>query len=101
MADHVMKQHLVDDIRSVLHQVDELLESTSDASGTSLDAARQRLSNGAENLRGQCRRLQREAGDTARATGRVIKEHPYETAGAGVAMLAIVAGALWLWQRCR
>jgi ElaB/YqjD/DUF883 family membrane-anchored ribosome-binding protein len=96
-----MNKQLVDDLKVVLQEAEELLAATAGASGNTLDAARRKLSDGVDLLRGECAHLQRKAAAAARASGQLVKEHPYETAGAGLTLMAIVAVAVWLWQRPR
>lgn len=101
MGSKDITQQLVNDLKVVLERAEELLETTSDASGESLKAARRKLSKAVKSLGKEWSLLSERAADAARASGRMVKEHPYESAGGGLVLLAVVVGALWLWKRSR
>lgn len=91
-----MNQQLVDDLKVVLQRAEELLETTSDASGERLKAARRKLSKAVKSAGKEWSRLSDRAGDAVRASGQLVKEHPYESAGGGLLLLALVVGVVWL-----
>lgn len=98
MANTYSHQTLVDDLKVVLEQAEDLLGTTAGVSNHKLESARRKLSNSVDGLRDKCGRLQRSTVDIARASGEYVKEHPYETAGASLALLALTAGVLWIWR---
>ncbi|MCU0788077.1 MAG: DUF883 domain-containing protein [Verrucomicrobia bacterium] len=96
-----IEQQLVDDLKVVLQQAEDLLESTTGASGKGLDKAREKLSASMDLLRQRWNQLSEGAADAARATGRVVRDHPVGATGSGLALLAALIGGFWLWQRLR
>jgi ElaB/YqjD/DUF883 family membrane-anchored ribosome-binding protein len=101
MTNTPMKQQLVDELRAVLVQAENLLDTTPDGGDERFKVARQKLSESVDSLQDRWSDLQDTASRAAWASGRVIKEHPYESAGTGVALLGIAVSAVWLWQRSR
>lgn len=102
MSDKHASQQLVDDLKSVLHQAEDLMSATAGSRGEKLEAARRKLADGIASVRAQQERLQDKMSDALRASGRLVKEHPYETAaGGGLALALLVVGVLWLIQRSR
>jgi ElaB/YqjD/DUF883 family membrane-anchored ribosome-binding protein len=97
----MMNEQLVNDLKSVLKEAEALLDATAHQSGGTLKTARQKLGQSVEAVRTQWTRLQDKATDTAAAGGRLVKEHPYETMGAGVLIAAFAAGAYWMWRNSR
>lgn len=96
-----INERLIDDLKAVLQQAEELLEATSGSSGSGLDKAREKLGASVELLRNQWGELSDRAVDAARTSRRIVREHPYETAGGGLALVAAAVGLVWLWQRLR
>lgn len=94
-----LNQQLVDDLRVVLHRAEELLDDTANASGEKAHAARQKLGEASDALRDRWARLQDLTTEAARTSRRVAREHPYETVGTGLAVLAVLGAALYLARR--
>ena len=101
MGNARITQRLEDDLKVVLDRAEDLLELTAGASSEALGAARQGFLEVVESLRDEWKRLPRQASRAARASGRIVREHPYETAGGSLLLLVVVVGAVWLWQRSR
>ena len=96
-----MKQQVVDDLRAVLAQAENLVETSAEAGDERFKMARRKLSESVDSLQDRWSDLQDTASRAARASGRVIKEHPYESVGTGVALLGLAVFGLWLLQRSR
>lgn len=94
-------EQLVDDLKAVLERAEELLESTNGGSGTRYEAAREKLVNGISAIRKAQSEVQKKASAALESSGRFIKEHPYQTAEAGVLAAAFLAGVFWMWRNSR
>jgi len=96
-----MNEQLVDDLRVVLEKAEELLKATEGGSSRKLEVAREKLMQGISTIRNAQSQIQEKAADALKATGRVVKEHPYETAGGGLAVILALLGAILWFQRSR
>jgi ElaB/YqjD/DUF883 family membrane-anchored ribosome-binding protein len=96
-----VERQLATDLKAVLKEAEDLIDSTSGASDEALDMARERLNKTLDSLRSRWNRLESMTTETARAARNTVREHPYETAGAGVLAVAFLAGAFWMWRNSR
>ncbi len=82
-------EKLLQDLRAVVHDGEELLKAGASELSERGMAARERLSAALETAKETRRKLEERARAGARATDRAIREHPYESIGIafGVGML--------------
>jgi len=82
-------EKLLEDLKAVVHDGEELLRATAQDLGERGLAARERLAAALEVAKETRRRLQERAVASAQATGRLIREYPYQSIGIafGVGML--------------
>ena len=82
-------EKLLQDLRAVVHDGEELLKAGASELSEGGMAARERLSAALDAARETRRKLEERAIAGAKATDRVIREHPYESIGIafGVGML--------------
>ena len=82
-------EKLLQDLRAVVHDGEELLKAGASELSERGMAARERLAAALEAAKETRRKLEERALAGARATDRVIREHPYESIGIafGVGML--------------
>ena len=80
---------LVTDLKRVVHDSEELLRATAGVAGDKAHEVRERLSAALEAAKRSCHRIEEKAIEGAKATDRVIREHPYESIGVafGVGLL--------------
>src|SRR5947207_2799597 len=82
-------EKLLQDLRAVVHDGEELLKAGANELSERGSAARERLTAALEVAKDTQRKLQERAAASVRATDRVIREHPYESIG-----IAFGAGVL-------
>ena len=89
MTTQEANQKLTDDLKAVVHDADELLRATAGQAGEKMNEVRGRLSNALASAKATCERLQERTVEAAKATDRVIRDHPYESLGVafGVGLL--------------
>jgi len=80
---------LVTDLKRVVQDSEELLRATAGAAGDKAHELRERLGTALEAAKHTCRRLEDRAIEGAKATDKVIREHPYQSLGVafGVGLL--------------
>ncbi len=85
----VSTDKLVTDLKRVVHDSEELLQASAGAAGDKAHEMRERLSQTLESAKVTCRRLEEKAIEGAKATDKVIREHPYQSIGAafGIGLL--------------
>jgi len=83
-------QRLLEDLKAVVHDGEELLRAGVQDLGERGLAARERLAAALEVAKETRRRLQERAVSSARATDRLIREYPYQSLG-----IAFGAGMLF------
>jgi len=81
MTIHEANQKLAGDLKLVMHDAEDLLKATAEASGENLKEVRKRLALALESAKATCERLQEKTAQAAKATDKVIREHPYEAMG--------------------
>jgi ElaB/YqjD/DUF883 family membrane-anchored ribosome-binding protein len=80
-ANAVSTDKLVTDLKRVVRDSEELLQSSAGAVGEKAHEMRERLAQTLESAKAACRRLEEKAIDAAKATDHVIREHPYPSLG--------------------
>ena len=80
---------LVTDLKRVVQDSEELLRTTAGVAGDKANEVRERLSAALEAAKRSCRRIEERAIEGAKATDKVIREHPYQSIGVafGVGLL--------------
>jgi len=84
---------LVSDLKSVTKDAEELLKTVSGEEGNGSHDLRMRLSTAIDSARETYRRLEEKAVAGAKATDKVIREHPYESLGVAFG-LGLLVGVL-------
>ena len=77
----VTKEKLMADLKTVVHDAEALIRATAGDLGEKTKEARARLATALDNARVTCRRLEDKALEGAKATDKIIREHPYEAIG--------------------
>ena len=72
-------ERLVSDLKRVVRDSGELLETTSDAVGDKAREVRERLSETLKTASRTCRALEDRSIETARAADKLVRKHPYES----------------------
>ncbi len=72
---------LTADLKRVVRDSEELLQHTANAVGDKAREMRERLSETLQEAKATCRQLEEKAVEGAKATDRVIREHPYKSLG--------------------
>jgi ElaB/YqjD/DUF883 family membrane-anchored ribosome-binding protein len=85
----VPSEKVKEDLRNLVRDAEELLKATAGDMSDKAKEARSRLSEAIEKAKVTCQRLNERAVATAKATDKVIREHPYESMGVafGVGLL--------------
>ena len=85
----VSTDKLVSDLKVIGRDAEELLKASAGQVGEKAQEARARLSAALESAKAACRRLEEKAIESAKATDKVIREHPYHSIGVafGVGLL--------------
>lgn len=81
MTTQEANQRLVADLKVIMRDAGELLKATANDAGEKIKEARVRLTAALESAQASCERLQQSTVEAAKATDRVIREHPYESIG--------------------
>jgi ElaB/YqjD/DUF883 family membrane-anchored ribosome-binding protein len=84
---------LVSDLKSVTKDAEELLKTVSGEEGNGSHDLRMRLSTAIDSARETYRRLEEKAVAGAKATDKVIRDHPYESLGVAFG-LGLLVGVL-------
>lgn len=69
------------DLKNVLHDAEAILQDTAHDASDKAKAARDRLISAVESAKECCRNLEDKAIEKAKATDRVIRDHPYQSIG--------------------
>ena len=80
-ADEVTKEKLLQDLRVVVQDAEALIKATAGDLGEKTKEARARLSAALDNAKVTCRALEDRAIAGAKATDKIIREHPYQSIG--------------------
>ena len=89
----VSTDKLVTDLKRVVRDSEELLQASAGAVGEKAHEMRERLSRTLESAKATCRRVEDKAIEGAKATDKVIREHPYESLGVAFG-LGLLVGVL-------
>ena len=81
---------LVSDLKAVTQDAEELLKTVAGQAGDGASDLRRRLSSAIESAKTTYRRMEEQAIAGAKATDKVIREHPYETIGIAFGMGLLV-----------
>ncbi len=84
---------LVSDLKTVTKDAEELLKTVSGEEGNGSHDIRMRLSSAIESAKATYHRLEEKAVAGAKATDKVIREHPYESLGIAFG-LGLLVGVL-------
>jgi ElaB/YqjD/DUF883 family membrane-anchored ribosome-binding protein len=84
---------MVDDLRSVTRDAEELVNATASESSERTRNARARLTEAIAAAKEACVRWEQKALEGAKATDKVIREHPYQSIGIALG-LGILIGVL-------
>jgi ElaB/YqjD/DUF883 family membrane-anchored ribosome-binding protein len=69
------------ELKSLIRNAEDLVESTREDLNDSAKEARKRLNRAIESAKMSCGDLEKKAMESAKATDETIRSHPYETAG--------------------
>lgn len=86
-------ERLVNDLKRVVQDSQELLHDSAAVAGEKAHELRERLAETLEAAKDTCRRLEEKAREGARATDKVIREHPYQSIGIAFG-LGVLIGVL-------
>jgi ElaB/YqjD/DUF883 family membrane-anchored ribosome-binding protein len=75
------RERVKEDLHALMRDAEELLKATAGDMSEKAKQARTRLSEALEKARGTYRQLEEKTVAAARATDKVIREHPYESIG--------------------
>ncbi len=89
MTTHEANEKLVSDLRTVMRDAEELMKATAGQAGEKVGEVRARLAAAMESAKATVHRLEDKTIAAAKATDRVVREHPYESLGVafGVGLL--------------
>lgn len=79
----VSTDKLVSDLKVIGRDTEELLKASAGQVGERAQEVRARLNAALESAKAGCRRLEEKAIESAKATDKVIREHPYQSIGVG------------------
>ena len=92
-ANELSTEKLVTDLKRVVRDSEELLQASAGVVGDKAHEMRERLSGALESAKATCRKLEERAIAGARATDRVIRDHPYESIGVALG-IGLLIGVL-------
>jgi len=101
MTTQKANRRLVSDLKRVVRDAEDLLKATADQTGEKLNEIRSRLTGALESAKATYEsvqeKVQGEAVAAAKATDRVVRDHPYESIGTafGLGLLIGVLVARW------
>ena len=82
-------QRLAGDLKAAMGDAEEVMRATAGQAGDKVSEIRSRLAAALESAKATCQRLEDKTVAAAKATDRVIRDHPYESIGVafGVGLL--------------
>ncbi len=92
-AEPVTKEKLMNDLKAVARDAEELVKATTGDWGEKAKVAREKLAEALETAKETGRKMQDKALAGAKATDQCIRDHPYETIGVAFT-LGLVLGLL-------
>jgi len=81
---------LVRDFKRVVRDSEDLLQDSAEVMGEKAHEFRERLAHTLESAKVTCRRLEEKAKQGAKATDKVIREHPYQSIGITFGLGALI-----------
>jgi ElaB/YqjD/DUF883 family membrane-anchored ribosome-binding protein len=89
MTTQEANQRLTQDLKVVMRDAEDLLKATAGQASEKVAEVRSRLSNALESAKETCHHMQDKTVEAAKATDKVIRDHPYESIGVafGVGLL--------------
>ncbi len=75
------REKVKEDLRVLVHDAEDLLKATAGDLSEKAKAARSRLATALESAKVTCTRLEEKTVAAAKATDRVVREHPYQSLG--------------------
>jgi len=89
MTTQEANQRLTGDLKVVMRDAEDLLKATAGQAGEKVAEVRSRMSSALESAKATCHNLQEKTVEAAKATDKVIRDHPYESIGVafGVGLL--------------
>ena len=79
--ERVTRQKLMEDLKVVVHDAEELMKATASDLGEKARDARVKLGATLESAKATCKKLEEKTVATAKAADRVIRDHPYQSIG--------------------
>lgn len=93
----ISKEKVMEDLKTLANDAEELLKATAGEVGDKMSAkakeARSRLAVALERAKESCSKWEDKTAAAARATDKVIRQHPYESLG-GAFVLGVLLGVL-------
>ncbi len=86
-------QRLTSDLKAAMSEAEEAMRTTAAQTGEKASEIRSRLAAALESAKATCQRLEDKTVAAAKATDRVIREHPYESIGVAFG-LGLLIGVL-------
>ena len=86
-------ERLTSDLKTVVHDAEELMQATAGQAGEKVTQARSRLSAAIESAKATCQRWEERTVAAAKATDKTIRAHPYESIGIAFG-LGLLVGVL-------
>jgi len=80
-ANEASNERVINDLKRVVRDSEELLQSSAGVVGEKARELRERLARKLDSAKVTYRRLEGKAREGARATDKAIREHPYESVG--------------------
>jgi ElaB/YqjD/DUF883 family membrane-anchored ribosome-binding protein len=93
MATQEANERMAGDLKHVMRDAEKVMEATAGQTGESVSEVRSRLAAAIESAKATCQRLEEKTVAAAKATDRVIREHPYESIGVAFG-LGLLIGVL-------
>ena len=84
---------LATDLKRIVRDSEELLQSTKDAVGDKAKEVRDRLTDTLDAAKQTCRQLEKKTVEGAKSADHAIREHPYQALGVAVG-IGLLIGAL-------
>lgn len=98
MKTNTQIDRVVDDLKVLGHDADELVRATAGGARETACEARARLGRALEAARQSCDRAQRRMKERVKMVDEVVQNHPYETVGIAFGV-GLVLGAMAAWGR--
>ena len=92
-SDDVTREKLVQDIKTLIHDAEELIKTTADGMGETAKQARDQLTNAVDATKQSLESFEERATEGAKAADRMIRDHPYESIGIAFG-IGLLFGAL-------